>query len=581
MELTADFIKSAIGLKHLNYQLTVDLAEKLKVHADGRVPEKLIFERRPSEPDSIKDYRAKIYVPKTKNPIYKVINSLEKIRRSSDWVIQYKGENAAIKEGEDLQTYCEANYPIHNSVTNWMFSEGLKNYLLDANGVIAVLPFEVPTSTAEYVRPTAQFFESKQVIQFVEGEYAVILSYDKSVIKNAKGQVLNTNGDIYYIITPTEYYKFEQINAKRDIQQTEIYKHNIGKLPVFRVGGLFSKRVNNSIIYESRISSMIPSLDEAAREYSDLQAEILQHIHSEKYIYTNTECPVCNGTGKVMKDGTQSTCTSCGGHGKMLGVSNYNTYLINPSQIGEGQIPTPPVGYVQKSVEIAKLQDERVRQHLWDALATLNMEFLGNTPLSQSGAAKEVDKDELNNFVNSIAEDIINIMDNVYYFICEYRYNVLIADQKKRGELLPSINVPTKYDMLSSGYLLAELTSAKTGGISPVIKKALEIEYAKKKFNTMPEISEYSQLTFELDPLYGLTEDEKMVRKSNGGISDESYIISCNINQFVQRAMNEDVEFYGKDYKYQTDKMKAFAKEMKKEIDSIEKIIDIPDNGII
>ena len=140
------------------------------------------------------------------------------------------------------------------------------------------------------------------------------------------------------------------------------------------------------------------------------------------------------------------------------------------------------------------------------------MEFLGrNTAKSIWNRQKKVDKDELNNFVNSIAEDVVRIMDLVYLYIAEYRYNLLIQNKEQRMLLLPSVNVPTKFEMLNSNYLLAELTSAKTSGISPAIKKALEVEYAKKKFNTMPEISEFSQLTFELDPLYGLTEDDKMI----------------------------------------------------------------------
>ena len=580
MEITADFIKSTIGTKHQNYQLMVDMAEELKVHSEGRVPEKLIFDRRPSEPDSIKDYRKKIYVSKTKNPIMKVINSLEKIRRSSDWVIQYKETNTAIRQGEDMETYCERDYPIHKSVTNWLFSEGMKEYLLDANGVVAVLPFELPTSSADYVKPVAQFFDSKQIIDFVEGQYAVILSYDKSVVKNSNGKVMSTNGDIFIIITDTHYYKYEQTKNKGALVETEIYEHNIGTLPVFRVGGLFKKRLNNSTIYESRISSMTPSLNEAAREYSDLQAEILQHIHSEKYIYTNTDCNKCNGTGKIMKDGAQTECPSCKGSAKMLSISNYNTYLIDAGQIGDIAIPTPPIGYVQKSTDIARLQDERVRQHLLDALATLNMEFLAETPLNQSGTAKEVDKDELNNFVNSIAEDLVGIMDKIYFFIGEYRQNLIIQDKEKRMLLLPAINVPTKFDLLNSNYLLAELTNAKTGGISPAIKKALEIEYAKKKFNTMPEISEYSQLTFELDPLYGLTEDDKMIRKSNGGVTEIDYIISCNINQFVQRAMSEDAQFFENDYKAQTDKMKAYAEEVKKSLSQSSLVIPQETNGL-
>ena len=208
------------------------------------------------------------------------------------------------------------------------------------------------------------------------------------------------------------------------------------------------------------------------------------------------------------------------------------------------------------------------------------MEFLAETPLNQSGTAKEVDKDELNNFVNSIAEVVVRIMDLVYFYIAEYRYNLLIQDKGKRMLLLPSVNVPTKFEMLNSNYLLAELTSAKTSGISPAIKKALEVEYAKKKFNTMPEISEFSQLTFELDPLYGLTEDDKMIRKSNGGVTDIDYIISCNVNQFVQRAMSEDALFFDKEYKAQMDKIRTYADEVKKSLSQVSLVMPIETNGL-
>ena len=136
---------------------------------------------------------------------------------------------------------------------------------------------------------------------------------------------------------------------------------------------------------ESRIAGMIPSLDEAAREYSDLQAEILQHIHSEKYIFANSDCPVCNGLGKEFvtttdADGNETpvekVCHHCHGRGTVTNVSPYGEYIINAAKFGEQNLPTPPIGYVQKNTDIAKFEDEHVRQHIYDALAAINMEFL-------------------------------------------------------------------------------------------------------------------------------------------------------------------------------------------------------------
>ena len=569
MEITADFIKKAISTKHLNYTECVELAETLKVHEEGRVPEDLIYNRRPSEPEEIKAYRKTIYVPKTKNPINKVINSLEKIRRSQDWVIDYDRNNIApsIRAGEDLQTYCETKYPVHTSITNWMFAEGMRQYLLDANGVFAVIPFDIPQTSGDYVKPVAMYFDSKQVINYVDGEYAVLKSYDTATYTTPAGVKRYTNGEVYFIITATDFYRYEQIDTQKTLDLTQVYKHNIGRLPVFKAGGVFYKRKNNDTIYRSRIDSMVPSLNEAAREYSDLQAEIVQHIHSEKYAYTNTECKSCKGTGIIMKDGTQASCTNCNGSGSVLNTSPYGMHLISVSnKIDEYQLPTPPIGYVTKTTDIAKLQDERIRQHIYDSLATLNMEFLAETPLNQSGTAKEVDKDELNNFVNSIAEDIVRIMDNVYSLINDYRYNIIVSDVEKRKLMLPSINVPTKYDILSSTYLLSELKIAKDSGVSPTVLRALEVEYAKKKFCTDMEIGNEAELCSELDPLYGISEDEKMTRKSNGGVSDIDYIISCNITQFVRRAISEKADFYTVSDADKNKTMLKYAEEKQKQI---------------
>lgn len=564
IELTEKAVLAMINSNYRNKAICTKLSNDLKVHAFGLVPEKLINERRPSESEEIKNYRKQIYVPKTRNPISKVISSLEKIRRSQDWNIQYDESAfpASIAYGETLSDYCEMKYPIYTSLTNWCFSELLRNYLLDANGIVAIVLDELPKTNAEYVKPVAKFFSSEQIVSYDENNYIVLKSKDTSTYSTPKGKTIYTDGAIYYIITPYDTMKYEQINVKGDFQQTYIYNHNIGVMPAFKAGGIFKDRINNDTIYESRIASMVPSLDEAAREYSDLQAEIVQHIHSEKYAYTNSECTVCRGTGKTQENGKQTTCTHCNGTGSVLNVSPYGMYLIENARAGENQLPAPPIGYIQKSSEIARLQDERVRQHLYDALSAVNMEFLAERPLNQSGVAKEVDRDELNNFVNSIAEDMVRILDNVYYFINEYRYNRLVVNEQDRKAMLPKINVPTKYDLLSTNILMQQLDTARKSMINPVIIKELEIDFAKKQFCTDASVSAMVEATFDLDPLFGISEENKMMMLSNGGITEEYYIISCNITNFVRRAKNENKDFFSLPYDKKMDKMREYAKEI-------------------
>ncbi len=187
--------------------------------------------------------------------------------------------------------------------------------------------------------------------------------------------------------------------------------------------------------------------------------------------------------------------------------------------------------------------EEHTNGHIYKALSSINMEFLAQTPLNQSGAAKEIDKDELNNFVNSIAEDIVMVLDNVYSYICDYRYSLIIPNKEERNSMLPKIPVPEKFGLLNSSVLMQEIQTAKTSKVNPVLIKNMEIEYARKKYNFNPEIANELETIFELDPFYGYDQQEKMTMLANGGITEIDYIVSCNIAQFVQRAEKEKCRF--------------------------------------
>jgi hypothetical protein len=568
IELTADFVRTAIGTRHPNCRICEELADKLEVHAKGIIPEKLITERRPSESEKTKDYRKKIYVPITKKTVGKVINSLSKIRRSQDWNIQYDPAHVpkSVKSDETLQSYCEYHYPQFTSLTNWAFNELLVRSLIDANSVCAVILKSLPQSAAEYVRPEVEIFSSKQIMSYSPGEYYALLSSDVVVYKSGNNR--NYEGRVYYIVTDTHIARYEERGGTPI--QTLLYEHGFGELPVFRVGGVYFDRKNNDIIQESRIAGMVPFLDEAAREYSDLQAEIVQHIHSEKYFYTNTECPICHGFGVIKgetdADGNPKKCTHCNGTGNITNVSPYGEYVVTAGRkVEEYQLPTPPVGYVQKSTEIARLQDERIRNHVLEALSSVNMEFLAETPLNQSGIAKEVDRDELNNFVNSIAEDIVSVLDNVYRFICLYRYSLIVPDKEKRELMLPIIAVPEKFDLLNSALLINDIQVAKTAKVNPVLIKHMEIELARKRYNADPEIADEVECVFELDPLYGYEQQDKMTMLSNGGITERDYIVSCNIAQFVQRAFKADADFGRQSFDEKQKIISGYADEVIKE----------------
>ena len=72
-------------------------------------------------------------------------------------------------------------------------------------------------------------------------------------------------------------------------------------------------------------------------------------------------------------------------------------------------------------------------------------------------------------------------------------------------------------------------------------------------------------LVYKLDPLYGVSEDNKMMRLQNNGITEKDYVVSSNIQKFVRKALIEDEQFAFKGYAEQVAVMNKYADEVMKE----------------
>lgn len=525
----------------------------------------LIGDRRPNENPEVLEYRKKIYKSKTKTPCFKVVNSVKKGLKAPDWKIDWNEvkEFPRIKEGETLKDYMMHNFPIYGSIENWLYTYALKRILSEPNGIF-VIRANNTIDKSEYVKPYIEFASAENILY----------ESDTAIMYRTKRKHEFVEKDIKYsdfivsLIDDTYIYDIKKTSNKGDYEIVISYTHKLGYLPYIKSGGYIKEEYNGCMVYNSLISPMLPSLDEGVRIYSDKQAEYVQNIFSTMWAYEVQECNDCKGLGKVKKAGEQIVCPSCEGKGTMRS-SPYGKMILKAPAVGEQGVPTPPAGYVEKSTEMARILDEAFKSEMYEALSAINMEFLAETPLNESGVAKEIDRDELNNFVYGVYSHIVNnVLYPVFKIIADYRYIVLIPSKEERKLMIPDINIPETFELLNEKYLLDHVGNAIQKQINPLIIKTAEMQLIRKKFANDKKTQAKLVAIMKLDPFSGRNKENIIEEVLAGYISEEDANISQYIQQYVQEAIEENDKFLELEYLQQ---LEVIRKKASDKIQSIKK----------
>ena len=561
--------KSKNPMRHANYDATVKTAKELSVHVYGNSPGELLNDYRPNEPQDVHDYRLKIWQPITKSKSEKVINVLGRIQNPKNYSILFPDMPEKVGKEETLKIYTEENYPFYGNLLQWAFDVALKSSIADPNAWVVVMPsYYEEGQDNEYIRPYCQIVPSCRVIDYDLDNYLTVLSEEKSKIST--GSQKKEEGLIYYIYTIDSIYEARQVGEKKDMKFdfTQVAFHDIGSVPAFVMGGTF---VPNSypFLYESFIEGVMPFWNDAVRCFSDLQANFVQHIYLER-----AELQIeCDGDGctkgkiSVPKDDGKwemKTCTRCHGTGFISGRSPYGVIVRKDKGI-EGtdtQNNFPGVEYISKPTEVVVLLKDHIADLIRQGFAAINMDFLSDMPLAESGAAKEVDRTELNSFIQIVSDNLFsNILKWSYYFIAHYRYHYLLGHEET-NKILPVIMRPVSFDVMTASMLTQEIASAKTAGLSSDVMASIEADFIDKRFSTDNNLRLLYKLMRDLDPLSGKSEDEKMSVLANGGTMKVNYVISSNIRAFIKRALDEKKEFVSMKMADQLAILKEYASEI-------------------
>jgi hypothetical protein len=206
---------------------------------------------------------------------------------------------AKVAKGETLKDYVSEMIPVWGSVSNWYWSIAFRHYLIDANAVVLTLPTNFDNNGNEYYKPVPQVFTSERILDYVQDQYYLLQSGDK--VRYVANGYNYSDGVKYYYIAPDVIQAFEYYPLLNSISEVLNAVNILGYMPIRSMRGICTEQGEGYSLYESRIAGIVPYLNEAVREYSDLQAEVVQHIHSTMWTISPQPCKACRGSGMIPK----------------------------------------------------------------------------------------------------------------------------------------------------------------------------------------------------------------------------------------------------------------------------------------
>ena len=505
-----------------------DVFEQMAVHTRKLVPSELLLKQRPNEETNIFNYRIENYRAITYGSMNRALDSVSRILNKINYDIIVDDNVKAY-----LQTKNFYGYNFYKFMEKIVFKRDIE----DPNGFLVWFPFgEGVVDSSQKIEPKPMLIYSASIYDACS-EVFTFLSDEKSIIKRNK--IDSAEGDVYYIITKDSYYKLMQVgefeNKKFELQ--EIYKHNIGELPVIILGG----DMNAEGYFESFFAPYAAFGDQAIAQFSDWQAIMVTSgfPYTEEF-YTECELRLPYKQSNPISDAEEKFETETKNvpfprtpYGSIIRKipvkSDDGRHLL-----GEASLPAevPSKRFISPDINVAKYSGESWEKLIEMAEDALHLNLGSDS--NQSGTAKELDKEEHYAMIDKIAS---NFFDHIMYeslkFISAYRLN------KQYKDVEVAIIKPSTFKIKTEADLVSELATLKEKKAPSFFLSEATNELAKKRFSG----NQLSQKIFEMipivDPLYIYDTVEKQSMMNSGVIEKNDFITSIYAYSILNQIATE------------------------------------------
>jgi hypothetical protein len=555
------------------YRDTVEMYERIRVHSQADVfPERLFYEKAPNQVAAEWEYQKRVFkaIGSITHPYWdKALGVVNRIWNEKNYTIKLPEIESPVYTNYPVDKYFNEEYPEYGSIEAYFKSVVTRKKIEDPNAWI-VIDVKPQVSDAEPVKPYAQIWGSKCVIDYKEDSHLMVKTFEHSWVKH--GTRLVKEGIVLRFYDQTGIYRIEQTGVKVDwVFSAPVleYAWNLDRLPGWRLKGKPVEDDGN-LIYQSYFYAAIPALNTAIIDFSTAQLSKIINIFPERWEYVDDcDSEGCEGGRVWNEDRTHwGNCSTCHGTGRRNKSSVTNVVQVAtpkgnmPLETDSGKMTIPPFGYVSKSeaTEQIKLLIEEQDTNISRAFAMMNIEVsTSNVKGAETALGKQIDREELFSFLMQISNESFDLLQDVINAIGFIRYSLAKWDNVKIG-------YPQNFAIRSDEALTIEIGEARKANAPSIVIEQLSKDYNQKRFNNLEDVQRETELIFKVDRLWLFTPIE-ITQKVLGGICAKwEAILHDSIATFIDELESEQNDFWGLDFAAQRDLLVAKAKQKEKDI---------------
>jgi len=508
----------------VGYNYVVQQMQSIEPHTTRALfPERLFNLRTPNQTTEELEYIKQTFKSVTLPVWQDFISTLSRGANRSNYSLRFEGDEAKVKDFED---YLEYYLPIYNSFYNWILQYEIPLAQKDANGYIAVMPYEIPTTTNEagdivmsdeMVKPLPYYFSCKNTIGKGEHYYLFLSPNEYSVVlENDKPKRI---GQVLYLFDDTYIYRIEQTGKRVDFKFSEqviYFEHLCGEVPVQQLGGV-PNYVNDKVVFDSAFSFVSDILDLVLLDQNNLNIAKTKCIYPYR-IMLGSICDFeidgakCDNGYILSETGTKNTCPACKGRGSVPRISPLGELLINPEDVfGNGdKLTTAPIQYVSPSTETVEflkkeIADNEIRARKIVHLNDSDAKVAGNESTTATGSLNKLRSTYA--FIKPINSQTFKVAFKVLDYI---------SIQRTGGAVNVYGTEPTSFDINTPSDYLDAINEAKLSGVAPFIMYQLYSAYLMSISKTDPLQASAYDLLLNTDLLLGNTQEEIALRIASG-----------------------------------------------------------------